>query len=388
MGGNLANGGTLSSYTWTCIVINFLQQREPPILPVLQTINKKDKGDYYFYDDTEKLRGFGAENHESLGGLLFAFCRRYAIEFNYDDQVVSVRQGRYLSKVEKDWNSGRNKISLCVEEPYNVSRNLGNTADAKSVRGIRSELQRFLDMLIAGESLDVICKPYKPRSYTIAHNKSYVPLSQYSQLASYTLDRRKSVGNTLDYHHQYPYSPFHKSHQSSKAYSHYNSLPQSLEACIITKRNSGNSDHTPRPTSNLHGDGDQSVIDTILVKYYKKESSKQIQKRLSHSSTSNKKTTNRKKSLSGKEHSSTENCINTTPTTETRQCVYRRYSIKTEKNSILAKIITVKLPSVSKPPSTASPVVVSNNKSKNKKQKGRPSHNNNKQRRKRKTFNA
>src|SRR5437588_11766612 len=31
----IAGGGTLSSYTWICMILNFLQTRDPPILPAL-----------------------------------------------------------------------------------------------------------------------------------------------------------------------------------------------------------------------------------------------------------------------------------------------------------------------------------------------------------------
>jgi len=80
----LANGGTISTYTWICIVINFLQMRSPPILPQLhkiphtlsednQVINGNNTS---FCRDIEKLEGFGLSNKETLGGLLYAFFRR------------------------------------------------------------------------------------------------------------------------------------------------------------------------------------------------------------------------------------------------------------------------------------------------------------------------
>lgn len=31
-------GGTLSSYAWICLIINFLQTREPPIIPSVSTL--------------------------------------------------------------------------------------------------------------------------------------------------------------------------------------------------------------------------------------------------------------------------------------------------------------------------------------------------------------
>lgn len=148
------------------MIINFLQQRQPPILPVLHAIGSEGKDEAYFFDDVDKLKGFGDENQESIGGLLFAFFRRFAVEFDYDDQVVSVRQGRYLTKAEKGWDTGRNKMSLCVEEPFNVGRNLGNSADIASVHGLRCEFQRFLELLIAGETLETICTPYQPITFS------------------------------------------------------------------------------------------------------------------------------------------------------------------------------------------------------------------------------
>ncbi|KAI8388718.1 uncharacterized protein BYT42DRAFT_560990 [Radiomyces spectabilis] len=161
-----ANGGTLSTYTWTCMLINFLQMRQPPILPVLHQLNIADDppNEHPFYRHIGKLQGFGKANHESLGGLLFAFFRRFAIEFDYDEQVVSVRHGCYLSKQEKGWNTGRN-LSFCVEEPFNVSRNLGNSADITSVTGLRLEFRRAMDMMLASEPLNVLCEPYEFLSF-------------------------------------------------------------------------------------------------------------------------------------------------------------------------------------------------------------------------------
>ncbi|CAO3594691.1 unnamed protein product [Absidia cylindrospora] len=156
-----AAGGTLSTYTWTCMIINFLQLRQPPILPVLHQMKNSNGDNKMFYSDIKILQGYGRPNCETLGGLLFAFFRRYSIEFDYDNQVISVRHGRYLTKQEKGWHIGRNKTSLCVEEPFNIGRNLGNSADTRSIRGIRMELNRALEMLVAGVPWKTICSPYQ-----------------------------------------------------------------------------------------------------------------------------------------------------------------------------------------------------------------------------------
>ncbi|KAI7906035.1 uncharacterized protein BX663DRAFT_449044 [Cokeromyces recurvatus] len=327
-----ANGGTLSSYTWTCMIINFLQQREPPILPVLHLIENENKKDDYFYDDVDKLKGFGSKNHESLGGLMFAFFRRFAIEFDYNTQVVSVRQGRYLTKQEKGWDTGRNKFSLCVEEPFNVSRNLGNSADITSVRGLRNEFQRFLDLLLAGESLATILTPYQPLLFnkTINPNSSFTtatseipsnnnsnnvlsltlpndtrnsslflplhPFSNYNNLsmaAAHPYDRRRSMVDgiysypssmlsdsysTLNPHHIHP---LHNISSSNTFHPRFSS-PQVLDS-ILKGRNSRHGSHplSPVPSTllsmlNIKANyGTDQSVDKIFARYHKTRSSPQ-----------------------------------------------------------------------------------------------------------------
>jgi hypothetical protein len=97
-----------------------------------------------FDDNVESLRNFGAKNKSSIAQLLFEFFRYYSFEFKYDESVVSVRQGRVLSRKEKGWTSTSKdgQWKLCIEEPFNVSRNLGNSADSTAFRGIHGEIRR------------------------------------------------------------------------------------------------------------------------------------------------------------------------------------------------------------------------------------------------------
>ena len=160
---NAALGGTLSSYTWICMIINFLQTRNPPVLPVLhkrphqRKVNAEGKS-AVFADDIDSLRGFGQDNKETIGELLFHFFRRYGHEIEYEKNVVSVREGKLISKEEKMWHLMQNN-RLCVEEPFNTGRNLGNTADDISFRGLHLELRRAFD-LVAEAKLEECCEQY------------------------------------------------------------------------------------------------------------------------------------------------------------------------------------------------------------------------------------
>lgn len=158
-----ALGGTLSSYTWICMILNFLQTRNPPVLPCLHRkphlrLSDATGKPSTFADNLEALRGFGEKNKETLGELLFHFFRRYAHEVDYERFVVSVREGRLISKEAKKWHLMQNN-RLCVEEPFNTERNLGNTADDISFRGVHLELRRAFDLLSEAK-LDEFCDQY------------------------------------------------------------------------------------------------------------------------------------------------------------------------------------------------------------------------------------
>lgn len=145
------------------MIINFLQTRKPPLLPALHQrphlkLPPQAGHESSFADDVEVLRGFGTENKETLGELLFQFFRYYGHEIDYDKSVISVRSGKLISKIEKGWHQTTNN-RLCVEEPFNISRNLGNTADDTSFRGLHMELRRAFD-LIAEANLDECCELY------------------------------------------------------------------------------------------------------------------------------------------------------------------------------------------------------------------------------------
>ncbi|KAI9812727.1 MAG: hypothetical protein M1827_004483 [Pycnora praestabilis] len=159
-----ALGGTLSSYTWICMIINFLQTRDPPILPVLHQRPHQKRAivngiESSFVDDVESLRGLKHANKESLGELLFQFFRRYGHEIDYEKNVISVRQGKLISKEEKGWHLMQNN-RLCVEEPFNTTRNLGNTADDTSFRGLHIELRRAFTLIAEASNLQDCCEQY------------------------------------------------------------------------------------------------------------------------------------------------------------------------------------------------------------------------------------
>ncbi|KAI9296944.1 Nucleotidyltransferase [Neoconidiobolus thromboides FSU 785] len=159
-----AAGGTLSTYSWVNLILNFLQTRQPPILPVLHQLPYKKEMelgvDVGYFKNISLLKGFGLANKETLGGLLFAFFKKFGYEFDYDNQIISLREGKLINKIDKGWDQMKGNFSLCIEEVFNVERNIGNSCDLISRLGLISEFQRGCKILSQSNSLYELCQGY------------------------------------------------------------------------------------------------------------------------------------------------------------------------------------------------------------------------------------
>jgi DNA polymerase sigma len=122
--------GTLSSYSYLMLLIQYLQLVSPPILPCLQALRverltlasadgtasveklvecpqpdeipDETQVNDYFLDRTDIQ--MPVRNEMSVTLLLAGFFYFYGYQFNYDDMVVSVRCGRLISKRKRGWD--------------------------------------------------------------------------------------------------------------------------------------------------------------------------------------------------------------------------------------------------------------------------------------------
>lgn len=127
-----ASRGSLSSYAYILMVIYFLQQCSPPVLPVLQELSGTqtkpqrlvEDCDTYFYDDLSNLEkvwpGYG-KNTSTVGELWIQLLRFYGAEFDFEKHVISIRQSAPLLRFEKLWTSK----CMAIEDPFDLSHNLG-----------------------------------------------------------------------------------------------------------------------------------------------------------------------------------------------------------------------------------------------------------------------
>ncbi|XP_057792025.1 UTP:RNA uridylyltransferase 1 [Salvia miltiorrhiza] len=153
-GVNVTYQGTLSSYAYVLMCIHFLQQRRPSILPCLQRMQityfvTVDDIECAYFDQVDKLQNFGAQNGESIAQLVWAFFHYWAYCHDYANDVISVRTGSMLSKRGKDWTRrvGNDRHLICIEDPFEVSHDLGRVVDKFSIRVLREEFERAAEIM-------------------------------------------------------------------------------------------------------------------------------------------------------------------------------------------------------------------------------------------------
>uniref|UniRef100_A0A4W4EF55 CCHC-type domain-containing protein n=1 Tax=Electrophorus electricus TaxID=8005 RepID=A0A4W4EF55_ELEEL len=141
-----ASRGSLSSYAYILMVLYFLQQRQPPVIPVLQEVydgtatpqRMVDGWNAFFFDDLDELRRRLPEfqrNSETVGELWLALLRFYTEEFDFKEHVISIRQ----RKRTPHWPIGivnvmgpclcgacltGSCLSICTD-PFDLNHNLG-----------------------------------------------------------------------------------------------------------------------------------------------------------------------------------------------------------------------------------------------------------------------
>ncbi|XP_054842443.1 terminal uridylyltransferase 7 [Eublepharis macularius] len=127
-----ASRGSLSSYAYTLMVLYFLQQRSPPVIPVLQEIYEEQKKpeilvdgwNVYFFDRIDELPAFWPDfgkNNESIGELWLGLLRFYTEEFDFKEHVICIRRKNLLTTFKKQWTSKY----IVIEDPFDLNHNLG-----------------------------------------------------------------------------------------------------------------------------------------------------------------------------------------------------------------------------------------------------------------------
>ena len=174
--------GSFSSYAWTLIAINALQNLDSPILP---NLSKQDKSrlakiNGISYDVSIKTMdevNFVSENKSNLAELIIGFFSNIVENWPWNKSVISVREGALVPRKTKGWlpkkpyaseliRNGQiarlGKHSLPVEDPFDELHDLSVVLDADGVFETRDELLRIKYLLTESVDWSTICEPKYP----------------------------------------------------------------------------------------------------------------------------------------------------------------------------------------------------------------------------------
>ncbi|KAG2549634.1 hypothetical protein PVAP13_9KG275900 [Panicum virgatum] len=160
--------GTLSSYAYVIMCIHLLQLRR--ILPCLQEMEATyfvtvDQNSCAYFDQVDKLNNYGGHSRDTLSRLLWAFFHYWAYEHDYTRDVISICTGRIISKERKDWTRrvGNDRHLICIEDPFELSHDLGRVVDKFTIKILREEFERAANILQFDPNPSVtLFEPYVP----------------------------------------------------------------------------------------------------------------------------------------------------------------------------------------------------------------------------------
>ncbi|KAK9806970.1 hypothetical protein WJX72_009015 [[Myrmecia] bisecta] len=165
--------GTLSSYCYVLMCIHLLQQRAPPILPCLHALkpstHRRTVGVWQcdYHDEVSSLEDFGAQNTETLAELVWAFFEYWAWKHDYNNSVISVRTASFLTKAQKEWTRrvGNERHLVCIEDPFELTHDLGRTVDRQTSGVLHKEFERAACILRdCADPLEKLFEPYRAGS--------------------------------------------------------------------------------------------------------------------------------------------------------------------------------------------------------------------------------
>ncbi|KAG0444515.1 hypothetical protein HPB47_013711, partial [Ixodes persulcatus] len=112
----------LPLHAYPIMVVYFLQQCKPPVVPVLhELLGGSDSEPHLCVKDSEWK--WKSANNRSLGDLWCELLRFYAAEFRFEKHVICIRRLKPVLISDKKWN----KRCIAIEDPFSSKRNLTYT---------------------------------------------------------------------------------------------------------------------------------------------------------------------------------------------------------------------------------------------------------------------
>mmetsp|Transcript_42705 Transcript_42705/g.91007 ORF Transcript_42705/g.91007 Transcript_42705/m.91007 type:complete len:557 (-) Transcript_42705:227-1897(-) len=170
--------GHLSPYSWSLLVIYFLQvasREEGPILPPLEGFQVSPG---IMIGVATKPRAVLPQPKQgvmqkSVGCLFTDFVNFYAKEFDWHGEAVAVRSGQRSAPdatlplhIILHENGSTTEVGPSIEDPFEISSNLGGCCTQSSLVRLREELERAARFCSSGASLTTLLEPWAPPEVT------------------------------------------------------------------------------------------------------------------------------------------------------------------------------------------------------------------------------
>ncbi|KAH9506722.1 Zinc finger, CCHC domain-containing protein [Dermatophagoides farinae] len=165
---NSAVEKSISPYSWTLMVIHYLQAVEPPVLPCLQKMSPQRYDIDINMDDERNVWRqapvkWQSKNNNSLKQLMKGFFRYFGYVYRYDQHIMSIREGKVLNRIYHRSSNGvgtdENAVIqwnslMCVEEPFNRSNTTRCVKDYATFERVK-ELLRMSSNALKGNRISL-----------------------------------------------------------------------------------------------------------------------------------------------------------------------------------------------------------------------------------------
>lgn len=121
------------------------------VLPILQELydgpnlpEKKYEGfNTWFQNDPNKIsQHFQCENSKSLSRLWIGFLQFYTESASLETTIVQIRAQKTLLKCDKGWETK----AICIEDPFELTHNLGQNVTNEILSHIAKIFQLYLTL--------------------------------------------------------------------------------------------------------------------------------------------------------------------------------------------------------------------------------------------------
>lgn len=119
--------GSLPAIAYTVMVVHFLQQTSPPILPVVRQLSRSQSADD-FPAPEDIQTDFKTENTQVIGELWLQMLHFYGYQFKFVALNINATQTSPSARTDKSYGK---KVS--IEDPFNPRRNLTRTVSNAAV---------------------------------------------------------------------------------------------------------------------------------------------------------------------------------------------------------------------------------------------------------------